>query len=221
VLADHRVIILIRHGESEHHVRGLTGGWTDTPLTEAGHEQAHRLAARLRAELGDAPIALYTSDLVRASGTAGHIAEAFGVEATHDDRLREHNNGEAANMTMAEARERYAEQFARPWTMDDRPFPGCESFRELYARAAAFLDDLPAGGGTPVVVSHGFTLMYLVAKWLRLPPEAMEPIGFSMHPTSITTLVRDRFDNPWVERMNDVSHLGELGAAFGLDRVLK
>ncbi len=26
-------LILLRHGESEHLVRGLTGGWTDTPLT--------------------------------------------------------------------------------------------------------------------------------------------------------------------------------------------
>ena len=32
-------IIIVRHGQSEHHVRGLTGGWTDTPLTALGHGQ--------------------------------------------------------------------------------------------------------------------------------------------------------------------------------------
>ncbi len=29
-------IILVRHGESESNVGKLTGGWTDTPLTELG-----------------------------------------------------------------------------------------------------------------------------------------------------------------------------------------
>ena len=220
MLDDHRTIILIRHGESEHHVRGLTGGWTDTPLTDIGHEQVRRLAARLRSELGDTPVSVYTSDLQRASQTAAHIAAAFGVTATVNARLREHNNGEAANLTMVEARERYAEQFARPWSMDDRPFPGCESFRELYARAAAFLDDLPRDGSVPIVVSHGQTLVYLVGRWLELSPDVMEPIGFSMHPTSVTTLVRDRHNRPWTERMNDVAHLADLGDAFRLDRLV-
>ena len=33
-------IILIRHGQSEYQVKGLTSGWTDTDLTELGHRQA-------------------------------------------------------------------------------------------------------------------------------------------------------------------------------------
>ena len=33
-----RSLILVRHGESQHHVLGLSGGWTDTPLTDGGRE---------------------------------------------------------------------------------------------------------------------------------------------------------------------------------------
>ena len=93
-----KTVILVRHAESEHHVKGLSGGWTDTPITEIGHEQAHRVAQRLRAELGDAPIRLFTSDLLRTRDTAGHIAEAFGVEPVADGRLREFNNGDSSQV---------------------------------------------------------------------------------------------------------------------------
>jgi probable phosphoglycerate mutase len=92
-----RLAILVRHAQSEHHVLGLTGGWTDTPLTALGHEQSRLVAARLTDELGVTPVRLYSSDLVRAHETARHIGEAFGVEAVLDERLREHNNGECAN----------------------------------------------------------------------------------------------------------------------------
>jgi probable phosphoglycerate mutase len=33
-------IILIRHAESEHNILGLTGGWSDTQLTDKGRKQA-------------------------------------------------------------------------------------------------------------------------------------------------------------------------------------
>lgn len=97
------LVILVRHAESEHHVRGLTGGWTDTPLTALGHEQARRLASRLHHELGDRPIRVLTSDLRRARETADHVSAALGIEPVLDRRLREYNNGAAANLTLDEA----------------------------------------------------------------------------------------------------------------------
>ncbi len=95
-----RTVILIRHAQSEHHVLGLSGGWTDTPLTNLGHSQAQAVANRLRAELKGIPIRLFSSDLLRTQDTAGHISAAFGVEPILDWRLREFNNGEAANLTL-------------------------------------------------------------------------------------------------------------------------
>lgn len=208
-MAHPRLIVIVRHGQSEHHVRKLTGGWTDTPLTEIGREQARRVAARLKAEMGNREITLYTSDLVRAGETAQHIAEAFGVQPVVDDRLREHNNGEAANLTIEEARSRYPAWFvegASLWTGDSEPpAPGAETGAEFYRRCASFLDSLPPAGPVPVIVTHGGSILCLVARWLLIEPHDIAPIGFAASTTSITVLTGHPFRE--VERLNDASHL--------------
>lgn len=40
-----RKIILIQHCQSEYHINNLTGGWTDTSLTDLGQKQADLLGA--------------------------------------------------------------------------------------------------------------------------------------------------------------------------------
>jgi len=201
------LVVLIRHAQSGHHVQGLTGGWTNTPLTELGHQQAHRLAARLKAELGETPIRLYTSDLVRCAETAAPIATALGVVPISDARLREHNNGAAAHLTVAEARARFPETFDAFWGMDLRPYPGAETWAEFYTRGAAFLEALPADGPVPVLVSHGGTIMTLTAAWLRLDLQTVERTWFAVHPTSISVFQSDRWDRRGIERLNDAAHL--------------
>jgi broad specificity phosphatase PhoE len=65
-------LILIRHGQSEHHIRGLTGGWTDMPLSQLGSVQARALADYCRQRLDSEPSPfLFSSDLQRAAQTAG------------------------------------------------------------------------------------------------------------------------------------------------------
>ena len=213
------LIFVVRHAQSEHHVRGLSGGWTDTSLTALGHEQSRLLAARLRSELADTPIRLYSSDLARASETAAHIAEQLGVEPILDARLREHNNGIAANMTIADVRAQFPN--ALSCGIDERPYPEAETAREFHARAGAFLEGLPEGGGVPVVVSHGGTISHLVSCWLKLPVEAADGIGFAMHTTGITVLLRQPWGEHVVERSNDVAHLSGVGGWVGLGELVR
>ncbi|MBI5288142.1 MAG: histidine phosphatase family protein [Chloroflexi bacterium] len=205
-MTSRRLMVIVRHAESEHHVRRLTGGWTDTPLTEAGHEQARVLAARLAAELAGHRVSLYSSDLKRAAQTAQHIGEAFGEAVAFDQRLREHNNGAAANMTIEAAAARYPETWAVNVPLDTRAYEGAETPRQFYERAGAFIDQIEADGSVPVVVTHGGTMICLVARWLRLSAETLQPIGFSAHTTSITVLSEDRHGRQ-VERLNDTAHL--------------
>lgn len=222
-MSSSRAIIIVRHGQSEHHVRRLTGGWTDTSLTELGHEQAHRVAARLRAELGEREIVLYTSDLLRAGETARHIADAFGVEPVVDERIREHNNGEAADLTIDEARVRYPAWFRKGislWTEGAPPgAPGAETGEEFFARAGSFLDSLTVDGPTPVVVTHGGTIMCLVGSWLGLESRQLAPVFFAAYTTSITTLVHNENGHREIERLNDVSHLAGLAGWASLGEV--
>lgn len=205
------LIIVVRHAESEHHLLRLTGGWTDTPLTERGHEQSRLVAARLAAELAGHTVSVYSSDLQRAKQTAAHIADAVGANVTLDKRLREHNNGAAAGLTIDEAKKRWPGKWGLAVPLDESAYDGAETPRHFYDRAGAFIDEIAHDGTVPVVVSHGGTIVCLVARWLGLSAEVLNPIGFSAHTTSITVLSRDE-NGRRLDVLNDTAHLsGEHG----------
>jgi broad specificity phosphatase PhoE len=205
-----RRLLVIRHAQSEHHLNGLTGGWTDTGLSDLGREQARRLAARLGSELAGVPVTLCASDLRRGIETAAPIAAALGVPIQPEPRLREHNNGAAAGLTVAEASARYPEGFAGSWRADFRPFPDAETWREFNARICSFLEELPEDGPMPLLVTHGGTAMNIIAWWLRLGFEALQGIWFHTPPAGITVLRTDdgpTFSHRGLERLGDTAHL--------------
>ena len=68
-------IILIQHCQSEHHINNMSGGWTDTPLTELGRKQAELTGEKLKDIVDNNGYALYSSDLLRASQTAEIIGQ--------------------------------------------------------------------------------------------------------------------------------------------------
>lgn len=204
------VLLAVRHAQSEHHIRRLTGGWTDTGLTDLGREQTRLLTARLAVELAGVPLSLYTSDLRRAVETAEPLAVALGVPMLVEPRLREHNNGAAANLTVAEATTRFPGSFDTPWGPDLRPFPGAETWREFHTRVASFLAELPADGTVPLLVTHGGTIMTIVGWWLRLDVQSLGQTWFGAHPTSITVLHADDgpgYNHRGIERLGDITHL--------------
>ncbi|HJF33229.1 MAG TPA: histidine phosphatase family protein, partial [Sporosarcina psychrophila] len=46
-------IILIQHCQSAHHINNMSGGWTDTPLTDLGRKQAKLIGDKLKEEIED------------------------------------------------------------------------------------------------------------------------------------------------------------------------
>lgn len=213
-----RTVILVRHAQSEHHVLGLTGGRTDTPLTELGRQQAQRVARRLKHELAGVPLSLYTSDLLRTRETCSHISLELEVDPIPDQRLREWNNGEAAGLTWEEANARWPQPSR--WTADTRHWPGSETWREFQSRAADFLDSLPATDGAALVVTHGGTIEALVSAWLGFTADAMEDVGFRSDVTGITVLAEAAGPNRYrtLERTNDTSHIEGMDGAAALVR---
>lgn len=101
---DSPLIILVRHGEAEHMVSDLTGGWTNSHLTEAGRAQAYAAAKWLSDELPSGRVRVICSDLSRAVQTTEPIAEAIGVDFTRHREIRELNNGITAGKTKQEAK---------------------------------------------------------------------------------------------------------------------
>jgi broad specificity phosphatase PhoE len=70
-----RKIVVIQHCQSEHHINNMSGGLTNTPLTELGRNQAELIGLKLKEELKEESYAIYSSDLLRAKQTANIIAE--------------------------------------------------------------------------------------------------------------------------------------------------
>ena len=101
------MIILVRHGEATHHTQRLTGGWTDSQLTDKGRSQIKAAAVKLAKDFAgrNCRLRILASDLQRASASAQIIAEELGFkgEIEHCRFLREKNNGIAAGMTEEEA----------------------------------------------------------------------------------------------------------------------
>ena len=80
------LLLLVRHGETAWNRARRWQGQHDLPLTALGEAQAVATARRLMVER---PVALYSSDLIRARRTAEAIAEACGLEVQLDPGLRE------------------------------------------------------------------------------------------------------------------------------------
>ena len=196
-----RDLWFVRHGESEHHVQGLTGGWTDTPLTERGNAQVRATADYLvRAFAHRAPEVVITSDLRRARQTADIIARAIGADVQTTPLLREINNGLAAGLTLAAAdRIKRVEPVGR--SMDYRPYEGAETFAELQDRldaALAFVATIPAS--THLVVGHGLSGQCLVRSWLGLSLEL--EVSFHFDPASCSHLAINQWQEREIRQLN-------------------
>ena len=203
-------LILIRHGHAEHLTGELTGGWTDTELTELGRRQAEALASRLEDELADASCKVYCSDLKRAAQTAEIIADTLGLNPTPALGLRELNNGIAAGMTKEEARRHYREP-TEP-LIDWQCYPGAETWRQFYGRVSGFMTSLPRDrDGITMFVTHGGTIVNIVAWWLRLEIETLSRVTFRASPASISVLGSTELSERAIFRLNDAAHLHARG----------
>ena len=73
------MIILVRHGEATHHTQHLTGGWTNSVLTEKGRAQLEAAAAMLARDFAGRKdkLRILASDLERAAESARILAKAL------------------------------------------------------------------------------------------------------------------------------------------------
>ena len=164
-------IITIQHTQSQHHVNGMGGSWTDWHLTERGREQAERIARRLMPHLADRQWTLYSSDLLRAQETAAPLAQLLGTEMRLRPELRERNLGPAVGKSVQWLRENLEMQER---TVDDRLFREAESRRDAWNRLAPFFQEIMEGGEENIIlVSHGDLLSIFNVMFLGLPVEAI------------------------------------------------
>lgn len=122
-----RKIIVIQHCQSEHHINNMTGGWTDTPLTELGRNQAELIGLKLKRELGEESYTIYSSDLMRAKQTADIVGDHLNLTVIEDVNLREINTGIAAGKTKDWAREHRNPKPSNEFDLDYQEFQDGET----------------------------------------------------------------------------------------------
>ena len=173
-------IFTVQHTQSEHHVNGMVGSWTDWNLTEQGKQQADRIAEKLAQELAGKEVVLYTSDLKRAKQTADRIAERLQVVPVVKTELRERNLGKCCGKSVQWLRENLE---CQEKTIDDRLFSDAESRRDEWNRLKPFFDRVMAEDRENIViVSHGDLLSVFNAMFLGLGAESLngcEMFGFA------------------------------------------
>jgi probable phosphoglycerate mutase len=168
-------VVCWRHGRTAHNHGGVWQGQLDTPLDEVGRRQAVDGAAAIAAGLSPGePLAIVSSDLVRAGATAAALAAQTDIQVRFDPRLREIDAGRWEGLTRAEIVDAGMGDELAAWVRgDDVRIGGGERRSEVAVRGAAAVrehaavDDLD--GGTLVVVAHGGLLRGAILEVLGLP----------------------------------------------------
>lgn len=202
-----KYLYLIRHGEAQHLVgEGLTGGWTDSDLTEKGRMQAHVTGKRILDLLGKSDFKFYCSDFSRAKETAEIIGSYIDHNPLPVWELREQNNGNAANLSTVEAR-KIAYPISEP-LMDWIHYPNAESWRGLNARVFEFMNGIKQESKeTVIIVSHRRTILAIIHWWLEFSEDYIKRVSFDIEPCSLTYLRINKWGEKTVSRLNDTLHL--------------
>src|SRR5919108_2197883 len=107
-----RILVLLRHGESEWNFRNLFTGWEDPDLTLKGVEEARAAGRCLKAQ-GYFFDRLFTSNLVRAKHTLQVVLSELGMaymEVIHDRALNERDYGVLCGTSKDEAIRRWGDE---------------------------------------------------------------------------------------------------------------
>jgi probable phosphoglycerate mutase len=201
-------LLLLRHGQTPLSVQRRYSGRHDVALTDLGRSQARAAADRLaRGEAAAGVVAVVSSPLSRATGTAGPVAQALGLPVDVHEGLIETDFGEWEGMTFADAAARDPELHRR-WLADPSlPAPGGESFDAVHRRVRKARDELIAryGGATVVVVSH----VTPVKSLLRMALDAGPSVLFRLHLDLASLSIAEFYpDGPASVRLvNDTGHL--------------
>ena len=175
-----RLLVLVRHGQSEWNLLNLFTGWKDPGLTELGVEEARTAGRRLKA-LGLSFDVAFTSALSRAQATLELMLDELGqpnLETLRDQALNERDYGDLSGLNKDDARARWGAEQVHIWrrSYDVQP-PGGESLKDTVARALPYYVQaiLPRvmRGERVLVAAHGNSLRALVMVLDGLTPETI------------------------------------------------
>jgi 2,3-bisphosphoglycerate-dependent phosphoglycerate mutase len=173
-----RLLVLVRHGQSEWNLKNLFTGWKDPDLTEQGVTEAKEAGRKLKAQGLTFDVA-FTSDLTRAQHTLKLMLAEIGqtgLPTTKDLALNERDYGDLSGLNKDDARKKWGEDQVLVWRRSyDVPPPGGESLKDTLARALPYyVQEILPGvlrGRRTLVAAHGNSLRALIMVLEKLTPE--------------------------------------------------
>jgi 2,3-bisphosphoglycerate-dependent phosphoglycerate mutase len=173
-----RLLVLVRHGQSEWNLKNLFTGWRDVDLSEQGIAEARAAGRKLKGQGLSFDIA-YTSALKRAQRTLDLMLEEMGqtgIPVLKDQALNERDYGDLVGLNKDDARKKWGEEQVHIWRRSyDVPPPGGESLKDTVARALPYyvqeIQPRVLRGERVLVSAHGNSLRALIMVLERLTPE--------------------------------------------------
>ena len=164
-----RLLVLVRHGQSEWNLKNLFTGWRDIGLTETGVGEARR-AGKLLFQRGQKFDIAFTSVLQRAQKTLDLMLAELGqtnLVTLKDQALNERDYGDLSGLNKDDARKRFGEEQVHVWRRSYAVAPpGGESLKDTGARVWPYYlkEILPRvmRGERVLVAAHGNSLRAMV-----------------------------------------------------------
>jgi 2,3-bisphosphoglycerate-dependent phosphoglycerate mutase len=179
-----RLLVLVRHGQSDWNVKNLFTGWRDVDLTEKGVAEAREAGRKLKAQGIKFDVA-FTSALKRAQRTLDLMLTELGqttIPILKNQALNERDYGDLVGLNKDDARKKWGEEQVHVWrrSYDVAP-PGGESLKDTLARALPYYvtDILPRvlRGERVLVAAHGNSLRALVMVLDKHTPESITKLN--------------------------------------------
>jgi 2,3-bisphosphoglycerate-dependent phosphoglycerate mutase len=164
-----RMMVLVRHGQSEWNLKNLFTGWRDVGLSEQGVAEAREAGRRVKARGLQFNVG-FTSALTRAQRTLDLILEESsqtGLPITRDQALNERDYGDLSGLNKDDARAKWGEEQVHIWRRSYAIAPpGGESLRDTGARVwpyyiHAIQPHVMRGEGV-LIAAHGNSLRALI-----------------------------------------------------------
>jgi 2,3-bisphosphoglycerate-dependent phosphoglycerate mutase len=172
-----RLLVLVRHGQSEWNQKNLFTGWRDVDLTLQGVSEAEHAGQLLNGRY-TFRIA-FTSVLKRAQRTLDLLLKEIGtsnIPIIRDQALNERNYGDLVGLNKDDARKKWGEEQVHKWrrSYDVAP-PNGESLRDTGARVWPYyiyriLPHVLRGDGV-LISAHGNSLRALIMALDGLSPD--------------------------------------------------
>lgn len=196
-------IITIQHTQSQHHLNGMVGSWTDWELSDLGKIQADNIGRKLSMELTNKDYIIYSSDLLRAKQTADLVGKHLGIEPIYTKLLRERNLGKAVGKSVQWLRENME---CKEKTVDDKMFSDGESRKDVWNRLIPFYQEIMSSSNNIIIVSHGDTLSVFNAMWLGLDLDMLNKCDLFGMAGGVSFFTLNNDGKHMIRRLSDMSY---------------